>query len=409
MVSGREKVLEEQTNFGDLKLQSLLELTNAINSNTPYEQLIQLFEFILKQQLNLTKFMFIIKRDDWQVALKSGIKAKLRDFNIERDLFRFEEVTLLDSSKVEVLNEFDYIIPVSHKANKLAFLLIVDEINQLANLSQPRLTRFLQTITNVLVVALENKRLTKEMMRKVELKKELEIAKEMQQFLFPSDLPKNERMDISAKYHTHREVGGDYYDFFPIGVGQYIFCIADVSGKGVSAALLMANFQACVRALATYNNFNLEELVSELNHIVYANAKGEKFITFFIGMVDLQNRKLQYVNAGHNYPILTDGKNATDLDIGTIGLGMFQELPFLKSSEIVLPKNATISLYTDGVVELVNYKNEQFETNRLVKIIHDFYPLKTDDLNALIFSKLDDWRGEEDYVDDTAVLTCRFF
>jgi sigma-B regulation protein RsbU (phosphoserine phosphatase) len=160
MEKKREHILEEQINFGDLKLQSLLELTNAINSNTPYEQLIQLFEFILKQQLNLTKFMFIIKRDDWQVALKSGVKAKLRDFNIERDLFRFEEVTLLDSSKVEVLNEFDYIIPVSHKANKLAFLLIVDEINQLSNLSQPRLTRFLQTITNVLVVALENKRLT---------------------------------------------------------------------------------------------------------------------------------------------------------------------------------------------------------------------------------------------------------
>jgi sigma-B regulation protein RsbU (phosphoserine phosphatase) len=126
-------------------------------------------------------------------------------------------------------------------------------------------------------------------------------------------------------------------------------------------------------------------------------------------MVDLQNRKLQYVNAGHNYPILTDGRNVTDLDTGTIGLGMFQELPFLNSSEIELPKNATISLYTDGVVELVNPKNEQFQVERLIKIIHDFYPLKTDDLNALLFSKLDAWRGEEDYVDDTAVLTCRFF
>lgn len=409
MVNYRENTLEEQIAFGDLKLQSLLELTNAINSNTPYDQLIQLFEFILKQQLNLNKFMFIIKRDDWQVALKSSVKAKLRDFNIERDLFRFEEVTLLDSSKVEVLNEFDYIIPVSHKSQKLAFLLIVDEVNQLSNLSQPRLTRFLQTITNVLVVALENKRLTKEMMRQVELKKELEIAKEMQQFLFPSDLPKNERLDVSAKYLTQREVGGDYYDFFPIGVDKYIFCIADVSGKGVSAALLMANFQACVRALATYNNFSLEELVSELNFIVFANAKGEKFITFFIGVLDLQTRNLTYVNAGHNSPILTDGKNATELDTGTIGLGMFNELPFLKSAEIQLPRNATITLYTDGVVELVNPKNEQFQVERLIKIIHDFYPLKTDDLNALLFSKLDAWRGEEDYVDDTAVLTCRFF
>jgi len=409
MSKSREQVLEEQIAFGDLKLQALLELTNAINGIASYEQLIQLFEFILKQQLGLNKFMFILKREDWDVALKSGVKLKIKDFDVERDLSKFEEVTLLDSSPIELLNEFNYIIPVVHKEQKLAFLLVADDADILNNQSQPRLTKFLQTITNVLVVALENKRLNKAMLRQVELKKELEIAKEMQQFLFPSVLPKNERMDISAKYRTHREVGGDYYDFFEVGENEYIFCIADVSGKGVSAALLMANFQASVRALATYNSFTLDELVTELNKIVFGNAQGEKFITFFIAYLDLNSRTLKYINAGHNAPVLTDGRNKKALDEGTVGLGMFEELPFLNLREMLLPRNATILLYTDGVVELRNNKGVQFELERLINIIHAYYPLKTDDLNALIFSKLDEWRDEEDFVDDTAVLTCRFF
>ena len=409
MLKTREQLLEEQISFGDLKLQALLELTHAINSNSNYEQLIQLYEFILKQQLNLNKFIFVLKRENWDVALKSGVKIKHKEIDFEKELFRFEDVTLLDSSASELLNDFDYVVPVIHKEQKIAFLIVSDETVAPSQSQQPRLTGFLQTITNVLVVALENKRLTKAMLRQVELKKELEIAKEMQQFLFPSALPKNERMDIAAKYKTHREVGGDYYDFFEVGENEYIFCIADVSGKGVSAALLMANFQACVRALATYNNFTLEELVLELNKIVFGNAQGEKFITFFIAYLNLNNRKLKYINAGHNHPVLTNGKKVTYLKEGSVGLGMFEELPFLEVQQLELPRNATILLYTDGVVELRNRKGEQYEIERVINIIHAYYPLKTDDLNAILFSKLDEWRDEEDYVDDTAVLTCRFF
>lgn len=409
MSKTREQFLEEQIGFGDLKLQALLELTHAINSNFNYEQLIQLYEFILKQQLQLNKYMFILKRDEWDVALKSGVKLKLKDFEIEKELYRFEEVTLLASSPNLVLNDFQYVIPVIHKEQRLAYLLVGDEDENQGNNTHTRLNKFLQTITNILVVALENKRLTKAMLRQVELRKELEIAKEMQQFLFPSVLPKNERMDISAKYRTHREVGGDYYDFFEVGENEYIFCIADVSGKGVSAALLMANFQASVRALATYNSFSLEELVSELNKIVFSNAQGEKFITFFIAYLDLNTRTLKYINAGHNAPVLTNGKTKKMLEEGTVGLGMFEELPFLDAKKIQLPRNATILLYTDGVVELRNPKGEQYEIERVTNIIHAYYPLKTDDLNALIFSKLDEWRENEDFVDDTAVLTCRFF
>jgi sigma-B regulation protein RsbU (phosphoserine phosphatase) len=125
--------------------------------------------------------------------------------------------------------------------------------------------------------------------------------------------------------------------------------------------------------------------------------------------MNLETRVLTYINAGHNTPILINGKENRFLDQGTTGLGMFEELPFLNSESIAIDKNVTIALYTDGVVELLNNRNEEFEVDRLIKTLRSFSPLKTDDINSLLFSKLDEWRGNKDFVDDTAILTCRFF
>ena len=115
------------------------------------------------------------------------------------------------------------------------------------------------------------------------------------------------------------------------------------------------------------------------------------------------------MNAGHNWPILIRGKESQFLNKGCIGLGMLRELPFLESAEIDIQNNTTLILYTDGVVELENNTHEQFETDRLTKIVQNFYPLSMEDLNEIVFSKLDDWRGPQNYVDDTAILSCRIF
>ena len=240
-------------------------------------------------------------------------------------------------------------------------------------------------------------------------KKELELAKTMQQLLFPEELPSNKRMDISAKYKPRHEVGGDYYDFIPIGEDEYIICIADVSGKGISAAMLMANFQATLRTLVEYQEFDLKALIVELNKKVMNSAKGEKFITFFLAHYNATSRKLQYVNAGHNHPFITNGKEVEDLDQGCIGLGMLDELPFINVGKKKLEPNTTIVLYTDGVVELENEAEAFFGTDRLIKLVHSYYPLKMEDMNNIIFSKLDEWKGPLPLVDDTAIFSCRFF
>jgi len=404
------KNLENQIKVKDFKLNSLLEITTAINSNCRVDQLIRIYAFILKEQLGFQRFILFNEQEDWNCLLKVGFKGKVKDIDVKRDLFRFKEITVIESSQSKLLAEFDVIIPVYHKEKALAYLLLSGIKNTETDTTENKADRsFVQTLTNIIVVAIENKRMAKQSIAQERIKKELEVASEMQKLLFPSDLPSNRRMDISAKYTPRHEVGGDYYDFIPLGDDEYIICIADVSGKGIGAAMLMANFQATIRTLFNYQRFEMEFLMEELNKKVMKSAKGEKFITFFIAHYNATSRELKYVNAGHNHPFITNGRMVEMLSEGCIGLGMLDELPFIHIGKKILKPNTTIVLYTDGIVELENEKEEYFGTDKLVKLVHSYYPLKMEDMNNLIFSKLDEWRGDLNLVDDTAIFSCRFF
>mgnify|MGYP000685475849 FL=1 len=408
-----EKVLVELENkllSNEFKLNSLLEITKSINFNKPVSELLDIYNFILKEQLGIRKFVLYNHQDNWKIIGKVGIKGKIKDINIEQDILKFKEITVIESSYKKSLNNFDVIIPVFHKEKALAYLFVAG-IKDKGKTSKRAFNNlsFIQTLTNIIIVAIENKRLANESMKQQRIKQELEVASEMQRLLFPSDLPSNSTIDISAKYLSHHKVSGDYYDYIRLNEDEFIVCIADVSGKGISAAMLMANFQATVRTLYNVQRMDLEELVTLLNTKVFASANGEKFITFFIGEYNSKTRKLKYVNAGHNWPILIRGRESQFLNKGSIGLGMLRELPFLESAEIEIKNNTTLILYTDGVVELENKTEEQFETDRLTKIVQNFYPLSMEDLNEIVFSKLDDWRGQKNYVDDTAILSCRIF
>ena len=408
----REEILRSlnsQIELKDFKLNSLLDITTAINSNKDVRELTRLFEFIVKEQLGYDKFVLFNKQEEWNCLLRVGFRGKVKNIDVVAELGRFQEITFIESSQSKLLNDFDVIIPVFHNDVALAYLLIEATESDGNNNKVLNYMSFIQTLANIIVVAIENKRMTKVGIRQESLKKELEVASAMQQLLFPSDLPTNTRMDISAMYKPRHEVGGDYYDFIPLGDDEYIICIADVSGKGVSAAMLMANFQATLRTLFQYQRFDMQSLIEELNKKVMNSAKGEKFITFFIAHYDATTRKMNYVNAGHNHPFLTNGTTVIDLDQGTIGLGMLEELPFINVGETQLSPNTTMVLYTDGVVELENESEEFFGSERLVQVVKSYYPLGMDDMNSLIFSKLDEWKGPLELVDDTAIFSCRFY
>ena len=399
--------IQHQIELKDIKLQALLEITNAINSNLPIEQLLNLFSFILKEQLGFKKFILLHHQEEWNCLVKTGYKGKIELKEVEKDFERFKEITLVESSTNTIIKEFQAIVPVFHLNKALAYLLISS--SSVSHELEPSHFSFTQTLANIIAVAIENQRLVKQNIIKERISKDLEVASEMQKLLFPSELPSNRKMDLSARYIPRHAIGGDYYDFIPLGDEEYIICIADVSGKGISAALLMANFQATIRTLFKYQRFEMTFLMEELNKKVMKSTKGEKFITFFIAHYNAHSRKMKYVNAGHNQPFLLHGRKITALNEGCIGLGMLDELPYVNVGKLTLSPNTTFVLYTDGVVELENKDGEHFGVNRLIDNVKAYSTLKMEDMNNILFSKLDEWKGELNFVDDTAVFSCKFF
>ncbi len=303
-------------------------------------------------------------------------------------------------------HEFDIIIPVYHKDSPLAYAVISEMETSEAGSLQAKLN-FIQTITNIVAVAIENKRLFKSQLSQEVEKRELEMAAEMQSMLMPSSLPNNDKMQVAGFYQPHRHIGGDYYDFIEMDEHQVAFCIADVSGKGVAAGFLMANFQANLRTLIN-KEFPLDQLVDLLNFRVREITQGEKYITFFIGIFNLNNRKLSYVNAGHTPSILHDGRKTELLETGCTILGVFDELPSVEIGEVFVEENAMILNYTDGLIDIENPEGKMFGFENLINLTERCYDLTPEEMNLSILKYVDDFKGEAEYPDDISILSCRF-
>ena len=402
----------EKLELNEFKLNSLLEITKAINNNLSIESILKIFEYILREQLGISKLiLYANDSNQWNCILHFGSRGLNKKINVQKELTHIKDITVIESSSIETLNSFDIVIPIFHKKTALAYLLIGDLEEELIAIS-PGIKHmpFIQTLASIIVVAIENKRFSLELIEQELDKKEMEMAAEMQKLLFPTNLPNDENIDVAARYESKHLVGGDYYDFIPLNNEEYLFCIADVSGKGVSAALLMSNFQAKLRANVKYNhkNMSLKDLVYELNDDVNNAAKGEKFITFFVGHYNCQNMTLQYINAGHNYPILCNGKESKFLSSGCIGLGMLDKIPSIKVEKINIDKNDILVCYTDGIVELENPLGEAFETDNLINVIQNNFHDSVQEIDNKIFDELNIFKRHNQIMDDTALMSCRF-
>ncbi len=360
--------------FCNFKLDALLEITNAINENLSVDKLLETYEHILLDELKIGKVAVFAKTENWEVMLHSGSKKDEHlNIDVERDLSEHEEITSTSSTKNKNLSAYDFIIPVYHDIKAIAYVLIGDVDEEKEGVSPTiKHLRFIQTLTNIIFVAVENKRLYEENIKQERIKKEMELASKMQTMLIPDTdkFPENEDINITSFYLPHFDVGGDYFDFEKLSDKEYFFCIADVSGKGISAALLMSNFQASLKAYLT-TGIKLPELIKLLNTRVIDSAQGEKFITFFAGKYNAETRKLQYINAGHNAPFLYDKKtkNLNELKDGCPGIGMLDEIPFINEGSYMVDNPSKIICFTDGLAELENEEGQEIGLAELEKCL----------------------------------------
>lgn len=223
---------------------------------------------------------------------------------------------------------------------------------------------FVASVGSLAIISLENARLFKETLEKQRLEKDLETARNIQNNLLPKTIPKFSNFEIAAFNKSARMVGGDYYDIVKLDNNQLLFAIADVSGKGVPAALLMANIQAFLKSICKMK-LSLSEATNLLNDLVAENTTNGSFITFFWGIINNENKELIYTNAGHNPPLLIRDNQITKLKKGGMILGVLPTMiPYL-SEKIQLQSDDAIVLFTDGITEAMNTKWEEFSDERL--------------------------------------------
>lgn len=401
--------LTEKLQLNHFKLSSLLDITKAINDNMPVEELLEVYQSIIHGQLGISKLMLFNKHNNWDCLLQFGIEENVHDINAAQLFDAYNGISLLQSNSAFEQAGFDILIPVYHKAEPLAYLVIGDlDEDELKISPAIKHMNFIQTITNILVVAIENKRLVEENIRQERMKKELELAGEMQSMLVPHEFDIHADLEVSVFYKPHLQLGGDYYDVIPLNENEIILCIADVSGKGVAASFLMANLQANLHALVNHTDYSLRDIVEELNGKVNRSARGEKFITMFIAKLNFKTGAMRYINAGHNPPVLLNNKSLFLLENGCIGLGMLEDIPVIKEGTVRLKGETVLVCYTDGVTELENPKNKEFSIERLGELVLNHAHLSMDQLNETIVREMDDFRETSPYFDDTALLSCRF-
>jgi sigma-B regulation protein RsbU (phosphoserine phosphatase) len=256
---------------------------------------------------------------------------------------------------------------------------------------------------------------------KERLQSELEIAREVQNQLFPKESPVLETAQIHGVCHPARMVSGDYYDFLALPDTTLALAIGDVAGKGISAALLMAAIQSTMRtqlsagaAMAAsagngrhHNDLSTARLVSQLNKQLYANTSAEKYATFYFGLYDQSRSVLKYTNAGHLPPILLrDGRPHADLDVTGTVVGAF---PFSRyeEKEIELRAGDMLVGYTDGVVEPENPYGEQFGEDRLKDLLVKYIEHPAEEIIARVMEAVEQWTASSELQDDMTMLVVR--
>ena len=391
----------------DLKLNALLEVTKAINNNLSTSKLLDLYQDILENRLGVGKLVLFHFESDWKCILKYGIDADFNHLTFEKELLAISEIETIAFSNGMLSRSFEIVIPVFHKKTPLAYVLLGDVNQEKLELSAAiKHLPYVQTLTNIIIVAIENKKLYKEHIQKAMIGKELELAKDMQKLLFPEKLPNDEHLSVASLYQPHQQVGGDYYDFLALNNHEFIFCIADVSGKGVAAALLMSNIQATLHSLINYTH-NLKDIIIELNKRVRESTRGEKFVSLFLGKLNTKSQQLTCSNAGHNPPILQLNSDFLELSKGCTLLGIQDSLQQIELDIIDYSGEFILLCYTDGLTDTVNSIGQNFNVDHIKQIIRSSTNQTTEEINANIMNAAMDFKGELDFTDDVALLTIR--
>jgi len=412
--------LQEVNRRLDKKIQELntiFDISRELNSILDTEKILNLLCFAVMGEMLVNRCLIFAENNGaMRLAVTKGIRDHEipSDFSAEaylKELATIAEPVLLNvetesNATLRVLRtaEIRVVIPMRIKNKTQGILAIGDRINKAP--FQDYDLEFLFTLGNEAMIYLENARLFEEALEKKRLEEELAIAREIQQKMLPKICPSFPEFEIAAINVPSLQVSGDYFDCIELNAHKVCLAIADVSGKGTGASLLMANLQAVLHALIDAEA-SLVDVVSKINNLIYRNTNYDKFITFFFGILDVAEKSFTYVNAGHNPPIWvqSDG-NLKALETGGLILGMMPNMHYVQE-KIALQPGDWIVMFTDGVTEAVNIRDEEFGERRLEDLVRSHRNESAEALKNATLSEVRRFSEGTPQADDITLLNLK--
>lgn len=393
------------------ELNTLLDLSKDFNRMVDRKEIIRVFKFAMLGQMLIRKFFFLLEQDQQRTMVATNSIKETLSQNQINALFALEQdVVSVDDDLREQIpflekNDVRALLGLHFQDEKLAVVGIGPRAN-----GEPYTEsdfNFLQSLGNLALLSIQKTLLLEERIEKERLEEELTIARSIQQGLLPDPIPQHPKLDIAAKNVPSQQVGGDYFDILETPEKRLLFAIADVTGKGAPAALLMANLQSMLHVLLPID-ISLEEATKRINDIIYRNTPSDKFVTFFWGLIQPETLQFQYVNAGHNPPLLfkENQDDYTELKEGGLILGaMSGELASYTDNTIQLESGDLLVFFTDGVTEAMNpAETEEFEEKRLIDCINRHRDLSSQELMQAIISDVEDFSGSIQHDDITLIV-----
>ena len=349
------------------RLNALFELSKEFGLFSESTKVAKLLVFSLIGQFLVSKFAVVAFENDEIQILESKFDEKmlldnLKDCECKKLTGPLVRENVMRKYPSVSSMGVHLIVPMQIQGKTKGLILLGERINK-----QPYSEadiEFIYSVGSLAIISLENKRLFIEELEKQKMEEELDLAREIQQNLLPQTLPSFENFDIAAINMSSKQVGGDYYDVILLDDNKFCVAIADVSGKGAPASLLMANIQAFLQVICR-QELEIEESTGLINDLIFANTSDGRFITFFWSIINNEEKRMTYVNAGHNHPLLIRNGNIRKLNKGGVILGVIETaVPYI-SETIDLQKDDVIILFTDGISEAMSREGEEFSDERL--------------------------------------------
>jgi phosphoserine phosphatase RsbU/P len=329
-----------------------------------------------------------------------------RVFLNDRDSWVYREQTVSDEERGKLATlQSELLLPLAVRDKLLGFISLGPKRSEEPYTGSD--VRLLKSVATQTGLALENANLLQtvadEVAKRERLNREVEIAREVQERLFPQKLPEIPGLDYNGHCRPALGVGGDYYDFLALPQNHLGIAIGDVSGKGIGAALMMASLQASLRGEATRAPENLAAAVANVNRLVYEASSSNRYATFFYGQYDPATGRFDYVNAGHNPPMLFHGNQVIRLEPGGTVIGLLEGAQYQQGSVCIRPGDILVA-YTDGISEAMNLDDEEWGEERLIETVRSAKPGSAQELLEHIFAAATEFAGAAPQHDDMTLV-----